>query len=71
MTGCEQIEASDVGPLLKIRVGHDGKGSFAGWFLEKVIFFLFFSTYVFAAPLFLPRFVIYFVITQNYSARHL
>jgi len=34
----QQIEASDVGPLLKIRVGHDGKGSFAGWFLDKVFF---------------------------------
>ena len=31
-----QIEADDIGPLLKIRVGHDGKGSFAGWCLEKV-----------------------------------
>jgi len=31
-----QIEAEDVGPLLKIRIGHDGKGMLAGWFLEKV-----------------------------------
>jgi hypothetical protein len=35
---CFQIEASDVGPLLKVRVGHDGKGAFAGWFLDKVTF---------------------------------
>ena len=32
-----QIEADDVGPLLKVRIGHDGAGMFAGWFLEKVI----------------------------------
>ena len=25
-----------MGPLLKIRVGHDGKGAFAGWCLDKV-----------------------------------
>jgi hypothetical protein len=31
-----QIEAGDVGPLLKVRVGHDGKGAFAGWYLDKV-----------------------------------
>lgn len=31
-----QIEAEDIGPLLKVRVGHDGKGMFAGWFLDKV-----------------------------------
>jgi len=34
---CLKIEAADVGPLLKIRVGHDGAGAFAGWFLDKVI----------------------------------
>ena len=33
---CFQIEAADVGPLQKIRVGHDGKGMFSGWFLDKV-----------------------------------
>lgn len=31
-----QIEMADVGPLLKIRVGHDGAGMFSGWFLDKV-----------------------------------
>lgn len=31
-----QIEAEDIGPLLKVRVGHDGSGAFSGWFLEKV-----------------------------------
>ena len=35
-----QIEADDIGPLLKVRIGHDGKGMFAGWFLDKVIYFL-------------------------------
>ncbi|CAH1787210.1 unnamed protein product [Owenia fusiformis] len=32
-----KIEATDIGPLLKIRVGHDGKGMFAGWHLEKIL----------------------------------
>ena len=36
----QQIELDDVGPLLKIRVGHDGKGAFAGWFLDKVSVFI-------------------------------
>ena len=31
-----QLEAEDVGPLFKVRVGHDGSGMFDGWFLEKV-----------------------------------
>ncbi|XP_071500737.1 lipoxygenase homology domain-containing protein 1-like [Diadema antillarum] len=37
MTDKFKIEAEDVGPLSKIRIGHDGAGRFAGWFLDKVI----------------------------------
>ncbi|XP_071954737.1 lipoxygenase homology domain-containing protein 1-like [Antedon mediterranea] len=32
-----KIEAEDVGPLTKIRIGHDGVGMFSGWFLNRVI----------------------------------
>ena len=32
-----QIEAEDIGPLVKVRVGHDGKGAFAGWYLDKLL----------------------------------
>ena len=42
---CFQIEAADVGPLQKIRVGHDGKGMFSGWFLDKVN-----TEYIFILP---------------------
>ncbi|XP_030851137.1 lipoxygenase homology domain-containing protein 1 isoform X1 [Strongylocentrotus purpuratus] len=37
MTDKFKIEAEDVGPLSKIRIGHDGAGRFAGWFLGRVI----------------------------------
>ncbi|CAE1278375.1 unnamed protein product [Acanthosepion pharaonis] len=32
-----KIETRDVGQLLKIQVGHDGKGAFSEWFLEKLL----------------------------------
>lgn len=32
----EQIEAKDVGNIFKIRIGHDGSGIGAGWYIEKV-----------------------------------
>lgn len=32
-----KIEAEDVGPLYKVRIGHDNKGSNPGWFLEKML----------------------------------
>ena len=32
----QQIEAPDVGPLRKIRIGHDGKGVGSGWYLESI-----------------------------------
>ena len=31
-----QIELADVGRILKVRIGHDGKGMMSGWFLDKV-----------------------------------
>ena len=31
-----QIEASDIGRIQKMRIGHDGTGMFSGWFLDKV-----------------------------------
>ncbi|XP_078580092.1 lipoxygenase homology domain-containing protein 1-like isoform X2 [Branchiostoma floridae x Branchiostoma japonicum] len=31
------IECPNLGPMRKIRIGHDNKGSSAGWFLDKVI----------------------------------
>ena len=31
-----QIEALDVGRVYKIRIGHDGSGMGAGWFLETL-----------------------------------
>lgn len=31
-----QINAKDVGKIFKIRIGHDGSGVGAGWFLESV-----------------------------------
>lgn len=31
-----KVEASDVGRIYKIRIGHDGTGFGAGWFLETV-----------------------------------
>jgi hypothetical protein len=30
------VEAEDVGALQKIRIGHDGKGIGASWYLESV-----------------------------------
>lgn len=30
------MELDDVGVIKKIRIGHDGKGSRADWYLEKV-----------------------------------
>ncbi|XP_050409617.1 lipoxygenase homology domain-containing protein 1 [Patella vulgata] len=32
-----KIEAADVGPLQKIRIGHDGARKFAGWHCEKIL----------------------------------
>lgn len=32
----KQIEAKDVGKIFKIRIGHDGSGIGAGWYIEKV-----------------------------------
>ena len=31
-----KIEADDVGPIYKVRIGHDDKGMSSGWFLEKM-----------------------------------
>ena len=31
-----KIEIEDIGPLKKMRIGHDGKGSRVEWFIEKV-----------------------------------
>ncbi|KAM6965464.1 lipoxygenase homology domain-containing protein 1 [Aplochiton taeniatus] len=31
-----KVEAEDVGKVFKVRIGHDGSGLGAGWFLEKV-----------------------------------
>lgn len=31
-----QVECEDIGPLLKIRIGHDNNGMRSAWFLEKV-----------------------------------
>ncbi|XP_067084534.1 lipoxygenase homology domain-containing protein 1 [Osmerus mordax] len=31
-----KIEATDVGKIFKVRIGHDGSGLGSGWFLEKV-----------------------------------
>ena len=31
-----KIEADDVGPIYKVRIGHDDKGMNSGWFLEKM-----------------------------------
>jgi hypothetical protein len=31
-----KVEADDVGPLYKVRIGHDNKGGSAGWFLEHM-----------------------------------
>ena len=36
----QQLEASDVGDLFKIRIGHDGSKPGAGWYLEKVTVFI-------------------------------
>ena len=30
------VEAIDLGQLQKVRIGHDNKGGFAGWYLDKV-----------------------------------
>jgi len=30
------MELEDIAPLKKLRVGHDGKGNRADWYLEKV-----------------------------------
>ncbi|KAL4225451.1 Lipoxygenase y domain-containing protein 1 [Mactra antiquata] len=32
-----KIEALDIGKILKVRIGHDGTGMFAGWFLDKML----------------------------------
>ncbi|KAL3842214.1 hypothetical protein ACJMK2_020253, partial [Sinanodonta woodiana] len=32
-----KVEAADVGRIQKIRIGHDGAGMFAGWFLDKLL----------------------------------
>ena len=32
-----KVEAADIGPLVKVRVGHDGTGMWAGWFLDKLL----------------------------------
>ncbi|XP_052229243.1 lipoxygenase homology domain-containing protein 1-like isoform X2 [Dreissena polymorpha] len=32
-----KIEAPDIGRILKVRIGHDGKGMMSGWFLEKLL----------------------------------
>lgn len=32
-----ELEAVSVLKLTKIRIGHDGKGVGAGWFLDKVV----------------------------------
>ncbi|XP_077979346.1 lipoxygenase homology domain-containing protein 1-like [Glandiceps talaboti] len=32
-----KIEAEDVGPLTKLRIGHDNKGRSAGWHLDRII----------------------------------
>ena len=52
-----QIEAEDVGPLLKIRIGHDGKGFGDGWFLEKVSFECRFKESLFFETMFMLSFV--------------
>jgi hypothetical protein len=31
------VEAVDIGPIKKIKISHDNKGGFAGWFLEYII----------------------------------
>ena len=31
------IEAVDLSVLLRVRVGHDGKGFGSGWFLDKIV----------------------------------
>uniref|UniRef100_H2ZAW7 PLAT domain-containing protein n=1 Tax=Ciona savignyi TaxID=51511 RepID=H2ZAW7_CIOSA len=31
-----KIEAPDIGPITKIRIGHDGRGVGSGWFLDSV-----------------------------------
>jgi hypothetical protein len=30
------VVAVDVGPLTKMRIGHDGANAMSGWFLDKV-----------------------------------
>ena len=32
------MECEDIGPLVKIRIGHDNNGMRSAWFLEKVTF---------------------------------
>ncbi|XP_075441794.1 lipoxygenase homology domain-containing protein 1 isoform X2 [Ascaphus truei] len=32
-----KVEAADVGKILKLRIGHDGKGLGDGWYLESVV----------------------------------
>ena len=31
-----QVECEDIGPLQKIRIGHDNAGMGSAWFLDKV-----------------------------------
>jgi hypothetical protein len=35
---CDKFDRNlpDIGKPLKIKIGHDNKGMFAGWFLDKV-----------------------------------
>ena len=33
-----RMDIDDVGPLTKLRIGHNGKGSRPQWFLDKVSF---------------------------------
>lgn len=32
-----KIEAEDVGPIYKVRIGHDNKGASSGWYMEKMV----------------------------------
>lgn len=31
------IEAVSIGPVCRVRIGHDGRGGGCGWFLDKVV----------------------------------
>ncbi|XP_053384453.1 lipoxygenase homology domain-containing protein 1-like isoform X6 [Mercenaria mercenaria] len=32
-----KIEAADIGRIQKVRIGHDGTGTFSGWYLDKML----------------------------------